>query len=61
MSCLSEAEQFKHIHFHVIPKTSEYPEELSGAKAFALLKVDERAALSKDKVVEICQLIRENL
>src|SRR5258708_2680435 len=38
--CFAEAEHFKHIHFHIVPKTDEITDEIKGPKVFELLKID---------------------
>jgi diadenosine tetraphosphate (Ap4A) HIT family hydrolase len=38
--CLAEAEHFHHIHFHLIPKPRDLPDELWGSKVFTLLNIE---------------------
>src|SRR5438552_11013018 len=48
--CLAESEGFKHIHFHIIPKSRDFDQNLSGAKSFQYLKVTEEEAVEKGKI-----------
>ncbi len=58
--CLAEAEHFHHIHVHVAPKPRDLPEELQGAKIFALLgeKVADDA-IPPEEVKAFCEELRE--
>lgn len=59
--CFAEAEHFKHIHFHIIPKTEEVTEELKGPKVFQLLKVEEENAVPNDNILEFSNKLRSKL
>lgn len=37
---LAEAEGFSHLHFHVVPRVADLPDELRGPRIFALLGAD---------------------
>ena len=57
--CLAEVEHFKHIHFHVVAKPIDLPEELKGTRIFAMLKVSEQEAVPKEEVKAFCELLRD--
>ena len=54
--CFAELEGFAHIHFHVIPKDSNYNVEALGTKAFQYLRTSE--PVSKQSVRDFCDRIR---
>lgn len=59
--CLAEKENFKHIHFHIIPKAKDLPEELKGTKIFKMLKCTSEEAVSKEEVIDFCNKMKEEL
>ena len=52
--CFSEGEGFKHLHFHVVPKTDAFDQQYKGAKVFHYLKTPEEEWIPKARVAEIC-------
>ena len=57
--CLAEAEHFKHIHVHLVPKPRDLPDEFKATRVFALLKVALEEAVPPDEVRAFCELLRE--
>jgi diadenosine tetraphosphate (Ap4A) HIT family hydrolase len=57
--CLAEGEGFRHIHFHIIPKPRDLPEELKATRIFAMIKVTAEEALPSQEVKSFCELLRE--
>lgn len=55
MMCFAEAEQFHHIHIHVVPKPASLPTELKGPRIFALLSVDKAQAVSAHEIQVFCE------
>lgn len=53
--CFAEAEGFKHIHFHVVPKTKDFDPQFTGAKVFHYLKAPKENWVSKPRIIEICE------
>jgi diadenosine tetraphosphate (Ap4A) HIT family hydrolase len=53
--CLAEAEHFHHIHFHLIPKPKNLPDELKATRIFAMLKVEEKDAVPPDEIQALCE------
>ena len=58
VSCYSELEHFRHIHFHVFAKPSNLPEELKGGNSFALLKVPQEEAVPSYEIIAFCELLK---
>lgn len=56
--CLAEKEHFHHIHFHIVPKPFDLPEDLKGAKIFAMLKVEEKEAVTSEAIIEISSRLK---
>jgi hypothetical protein len=54
-------EGFKHIHFHVIPKTEKYSEENKGTKAFQYLKVEENERIEDKAIIEFCRSMNHRM
>jgi diadenosine tetraphosphate (Ap4A) HIT family hydrolase len=57
IACFAEMEGFKHIHFHVIPKTKEYSEENKGTKAFQYLKMEEDKRINENEIKAFCRIL----
>jgi len=61
IACFAEIKGFKHIHFHVIPKTTKYNEENKGTKAFQYLKAEGNERISDKEVIEFCKLMNHRI
>ena len=59
IACFAEMEGFKHIHFHIIPKTNFFLEENKGTKAFQYLKVEIITDSTKNRIIEECISLHE--
>lgn len=59
--CFAEMEGFRHIHFHVIPKTGKFNKENTGSKVFNYLRVPESEALSKEEIIDFCKLLSKEM
>lgn len=59
IACFAEMAGFYHIHFHVIPRAADWPDELKGGKSFTLLKVSEAEALPPDQVRTFCERLHQ--
>lgn len=57
--CFAEAEHFRHVHFHMIPRPRDLPAEQLGLGTFSFLKVDATGAIPPERVKELCQRLRE--
>lgn len=57
--CFAEAEHFKQVHFHMIPRSRDLAVEQSGTGIFSFLKVDESRAVPPERVEELCLQLRE--
>ncbi|MGP3977975.1 HIT family protein [Streptomyces sp. 8N114] len=57
----AEVEGFAHVHFHVVPRMSDLPQELRGPRVFGLLRQPERQQVSGDVIDETVQSLRTNL
>jgi diadenosine tetraphosphate (Ap4A) HIT family hydrolase len=49
---------FEHIHFHVVPRAHDLPEEFRGAGSFALLACSREEAADPDAVRSFCESLR---
>jgi diadenosine tetraphosphate (Ap4A) HIT family hydrolase len=54
-SCFAEAPGFEHIHFHVVPRPRDMPEELRGAGSFELLGVSRSEAAHPEAIKAFCE------
>jgi diadenosine tetraphosphate (Ap4A) HIT family hydrolase len=57
----AEAEGFSHVHFHIIPRMHDLPEELRGPRVFTLLGRPDDKDLSIDQRDELASRIRDHL
>jgi diadenosine tetraphosphate (Ap4A) HIT family hydrolase len=46
----AEAEGFSHVHFHVVPRMSDFPEDRRGANVFAYLKEEPLSVARRDEI-----------
>jgi diadenosine tetraphosphate (Ap4A) HIT family hydrolase len=58
---LAEAEGFGHVHFHVIPRMADQPDELRGPRIFAMLGLPPDQCVSADEMDRLGRAIRERL
>ena len=49
----AEAEGFAHVHFHIVPRMSDHPQELRGPRVFGLLRRPEQQRVAPDMVDQI--------
>jgi diadenosine tetraphosphate (Ap4A) HIT family hydrolase len=49
----AEAEDFSHVHFHIVPRPTDLPAELRGPRVFGLLGPEDRAHISEQERDEI--------
>jgi diadenosine tetraphosphate (Ap4A) HIT family hydrolase len=57
-ACYAEAKGFEHIHFHVVPRAHDMPEDLLGAGSFELLRVARSDAADPDAVKALCDSLQ---
>jgi hypothetical protein len=55
---LVEAEHFHHIHFRLVPKPRDLPDELKASKVFAMLKVEKEEAVPPDEIRALCEHLK---
>jgi diadenosine tetraphosphate (Ap4A) HIT family hydrolase len=58
-ACYAEARGFEHIHFHVVPRGHDLPQQFHGAGSFDLIRVSASDAASRDLVKECCEKLRD--
>ena len=58
--CFAEMAGFYHIHFHIIPRGVDWPDDLKGGKSFALLKVSEADAVPPEEIRAYCERLARN-
>lgn len=59
--CFAEMAGFHHIHFHVIPRAVDLPDNLKGSKVFAFLKVSQANAVPAEEIKMFCERLRNRL
>ncbi|MEU4932890.1 HIT domain-containing protein [Streptomyces yokosukanensis] len=57
----AEVEGFAHVHFHVMPRMSDLPQELRGPGVFGLLRQPEQRRVSVGTADEIVHSLRAHL
>ena len=58
---LAEADGFSHVHFHVIPRMPDLPDQLRGPRIFALLGLPPDQCVSEAEMDRIGGAVRERL
>ncbi len=61
LCCFSEGEGFKHIHFHIIPKTESFDEMYSNSRSFMYLKVSADESVSKESIIQLCSTLKNEM
>lgn len=59
--CFAEMEGFRHIHFHLIPKTGIFNKDYTGSKVFNYLRVPESESISRDSIIDLCIRIKNSM
>jgi len=50
----AEAPGFQHVHVHMVPRSSELPQDLRGGRVFAFLQAPESEVVPKEHIAEFC-------
>lgn len=58
VACYAEQGGFEHVHFHVVPRAADLPEEFRGAGSFALLGVSRAEAADPASVKAFCESLQ---
>lgn len=58
---LAEAEGFSHVHFHVVPRMADQPDELRGPQIFQMLGLPPDQCVPDDEMDRLGRAIREQL
>lgn len=58
-ACYAEAKGFEHIHFHVVPRAHDLPEELRGAGSFDLLRVSTGESADPEVIRAFCKALQQ--
>jgi diadenosine tetraphosphate (Ap4A) HIT family hydrolase len=53
----AEAEGFAHVHFHVVPRMADLPEELRGPRVFGLLGPPDGERVSVERIDELARAL----
>ena len=57
----AEAEGFAHVHFHIVPRSSDHPEELRGPRVFGLLGKGAGTPVTPEEMDRLALLLRAAL
>jgi diadenosine tetraphosphate (Ap4A) HIT family hydrolase len=57
-ACYAESQGFEHIHFHVVPRARDMPEEFLGAGSFEYLRVPRSDAADPAHVEAFCRTLQ---
>ena len=57
----AEAQGHPHVHFHIVPRMADMPEDHRSTKVFAYLGVPDEERLSQEEMNRIAQQVREKL
>ena len=61
VACFAEGKGFNHIHFHIVARPEEVPEDARGPKVFSLLGQTAPRPLSPEVVQALCVQLKEDL
>ncbi|MFF3322370.1 HIT family protein [Streptomyces sp. NPDC002889] len=57
----AEAEGFAHVHFHIVPRMADLPQEHRGPGVFELLKRPEEERVTADRADQLARSLRAHL
>ena len=57
----AEAEDHRHVHFHIVPRLANQPADRQSTRVFAYLGVSQEESVSEDQMNEISVRIRDEL
>ena len=57
----AEARQHPHVHFHIVPRMADQPDDRRSAKIMNYLGVSQEESVSEERMNEICTEIRKAL
>ncbi len=57
----AEAEDHRHVHFHIVPRMADQPEDRKSTKIFGYLGVPEEERVSEDRMNDIAAQVRRHL
>ena len=57
----AEARQHPHVHFHIVPRMADQPDDRRSAKIMGYLGVSKEESVSEERMNEICSEIRMSL
>ena len=60
VACYAEQGGFEHVHFHVVPRAHDLPEQYRGAGSFALLEAYASEAAGPDAVRQFCEAMQKD-
>jgi diadenosine tetraphosphate (Ap4A) HIT family hydrolase len=58
---LAESEGYRHVHFHVVPRRDDLPEEYRGTRIFGLLGNPALEVVAEDRMDELALALRREL
>jgi diadenosine tetraphosphate (Ap4A) HIT family hydrolase len=58
--CFAEKEGFQHIHFHIVARSRDLPDELKGTQIFAMINVAEAEALPQEEIRVFCEMLKRH-
>jgi len=58
VACYAEQGGFEHIHFHVVPRAADLPDEFRGAGSFALLAIPRSEGAAPELVRSFCESLQ---
>jgi diadenosine tetraphosphate (Ap4A) HIT family hydrolase len=61
VAMFAEAPGFEHVHFHVVPRSAEWPQQLTGPEVFRALGPDVREPASDTEVRQVLEELRSAL
>ncbi|MXY47735.1 MAG: HIT family protein [Gemmatimonadetes bacterium] len=57
----SEARLHPHVHFHIVPRMADQPDDRRSARIMGYLGVSQEECISEERMIEICTEIRKVL
>ena len=55
LMCFAEGEGFHHVHFHVVPRPVDLPDDLKGPRIFARVAVEAKDAIPAQTLTAFCE------
>jgi diadenosine tetraphosphate (Ap4A) HIT family hydrolase len=59
--CFAEKDGFQHIHFHIVARSADLPDELKSTQIFTMINVTAMEALPPEEICAFCEELKRHI